>query len=137
MSKTQRIVDSATSLVLLPTEAFQRFMHATVAVLDQATGLPRLTAAQFNALQPLFITIEGTTLELTANACIFPRSMNSQIGGKANEIYLAFGDQGTSSGQGLDFILGLAFLERFYTVYDTTNKRIGFATTAFTNATSN
>ncbi|KAK9759997.1 hypothetical protein K7432_016424 [Basidiobolus ranarum] len=105
--------------------------------MDQATGLPKLTTAQFESLQSLFITIGGTTLELTANACIIPRSMNTQIGGKAGDIYLAFGDQGAKSGQGLDFILGLAFLERFYTVYDTANKRIGFATTAFTTATSN
>jgi pepsin A len=44
---------------------------------------------------------------------------------------------GTNSGQGLDFINGYAFLERFYTVYDTTNSQVGFATTAQTTATSN
>ncbi|KAK9760811.1 hypothetical protein K7432_014776 [Basidiobolus ranarum] len=137
MSNTPGIIDSGTSLVLLPTEAFQSFMQATGATMDQATGLPTLTTAQFDALQSLFITIGSTTLELTANACIIPRSMNTQVGGNAGDIYLAFGDQGTKSGQGPTFTLGLAFLERFYTVYDTANKRIGLATTAFTRATSN
>lgn len=33
------------------------------------------------------------------------------------------------SGQGLDFINGYAFLERFYSVYDTTNQRVGLAPT--------
>lgn len=44
---------------------------------------------------------------------------------------------GYNSGQGFDFINGYAFLERFYSIYDTTNKRVGFATTQFTDATSN
>lgn len=41
------------------------------------------------------------------------------------------------SGSGLDFINGYTFLERFYAVYDTTNKRVGFATTSNTKATTN
>jgi hypothetical protein len=44
---------------------------------------------------------------------------------------------GSQSGQGLDFIDGYAFLERFYTVYDTTNARFGIATTSFTDAKTN
>lgn len=37
----------------------------------------------------------------------------------------------------MDFIIGYTFLERFYSVYDTTNKRVGLAATSFTKATSN
>ena len=33
---------------------------------------------------------------------------------------------------GFDFIDGYVFLERFYSVFDTTNSRVGFATTSFT-----
>lgn len=32
---------------------------------------------------------------------------------------------------------GYAFLERFYTVFDTTNDRFGIATTSYTDATTN
>jgi cathepsin E len=46
-------------------------------------------------------------------------------------------DLGSPSGEGLDFINGQTFLERFYSVFDTTNKRVGFATTPFTTATTN
>ncbi|ORX91209.1 acid protease [Basidiobolus meristosporus CBS 931.73] len=107
------------------------------AVIDKATGLPKLTSAQFAKLKSLFVTIGGTTLELTANACIFPWALNIQIGGEAGGIYLAFGDLGSNSGAGLDFVLGLTFLERFYSVYDADNKRVGFATTRFTHANTN
>ena len=37
----------------------------------------------------------------------------------------------------LDFIDGFAFLERFYHVFDVTNSQVGFATTEFTDATTN
>ena len=77
------------------------------------------------------------TYEFTANAQIWPRALNSVIGGKDDAIYLIVADIGTPSGQGLDFINGFGFLERFYSVFDTTNKRVGLATTPFTQATSN
>ena len=46
-------------------------------------------------------------------------------------------DIGTESGQGLDFINGFSFLERYLSVFDTTNNQVGFAPTQFTNATTN
>ena len=75
--------------------------------------------------------------ELTANAQAWPRSLNADIGGNANSVYLIVNDLGTNSGEGLDFINGFTFLERFYSVFDTANSRVGFATTPFTDATSN
>jgi hypothetical protein len=44
---------------------------------------------------------------------------------------------GTPSGEGFDFVNGYTFLERFYSVFDTTNSRIGFAETSYTDATTN
>ena len=75
--------------------------------------------------------------ELTANAQAWPRNLNADIGGNANSVYLIVNDLGTPSGEGLDFINGFTFLERFYSVFDTANSRVGFATTPFTDATSN
>ena len=47
---------------------------------------------------------DGTTFEFTANAQIWPRSLNSELGGDASKIYLITSDLGSNSGQGLDFI---------------------------------
>ena len=118
-------------------DAFNRYKSATGAVLDANTGLLKITSAQYANLQPLNFIIGGTTFAFTANAQIWPRSLNSFIGGSAGSIYLVVNDIGTPTGSGLDFINGYAFLERFYTVYDTTNKRVGVATTSFTTATTN
>ena len=52
-------------------------------------------------------------------------------------MYLITADLGSNSGEGLDFINGYTFLERFYYVYDSANSQVGFATTSFTTATTN
>ncbi|KAG6919007.1 hypothetical protein DXG01_009717 [Tephrocybe rancida] len=131
------IVDTGTTLLLLASDAFARYRTATGAVLDNTTGLLRITAAQFANLKSLFFTINGVTFEFTANAQLWPRSLNTAIGGRANNIYLIVGNLGTPSGEGFDFVNGFAFLERFYSVFDTANRRVGFATTPFTTATTN
>ncbi|OAX40084.1 hypothetical protein K503DRAFT_688276, partial [Rhizopogon vinicolor AM-OR11-026] len=74
---------------------------------------------------------------LTPNGQIWPRSLNTYIGGTSEYVYLVVNDLGTPSGEGLDFINGQTFLERFYAVFDTTNARVGFATTSYTDATTN
>jgi len=61
-------------------------------------------------------------------------TLNADIGGVSSNIYGIVADIGTPSGEGLDFKLmnGMAFLERYYSVYDTANKRVGLAQTYFT-----
>ena len=94
-----------------------------------------LVLVNFNLLL-LFFHLQ-TTFELTANAQLWPRSLNTNIGGTAGRIYLIVNDLGSNSGEGLDFINGQTFLERFYSVFDTANRRVGLATTPFTTATTN
>ncbi|KAF7436454.1 hypothetical protein PC9H_003287 [Pleurotus ostreatus] len=137
LSSTAGIVDTGTTLVLIASDALSRYRSATGAVNDANTGLLRITAAQFANLQSLFFTVNGVSYELTANAQIWPRALNTAIGGNANSIYLIVGDLGSTTGSGLDFINGYTFLERFYSVFDTTNRRVGFATTANTHSTVN
>ncbi|KAJ3477060.1 hypothetical protein NLI96_g10724 [Meripilus lineatus] len=136
-SLTAGIVDTGTTLVLIASDSFRRYTTATGGVNDRTTGLLRLTTAQFANLQSLFFTVNGVTFELTANAQIWPRALNTAIGGNANSVYLIVNDIGTPSGEGLDFINGMTFLERFYSVFDTANQRVGLATTSATTATPN
>ncbi|KAI9443644.1 aspartic peptidase A1 [Lactarius indigo] len=137
LSNTAGIVDTGTTLILIATDAFNRYKSATGGVNDANTGLLRITSTQFANLQSLFFTTGGRAFELTANAQIWPRALNTFIGGTAGSIYLVVNDIGSNTGSGLDFINGYTFLERFYSVFDTTNNRVGFATTSFTTATTN
>ncbi|KAI9239349.1 MAG: aspartic peptidase domain-containing protein [Podila humilis] len=135
LSTTAGTIESATSLLLLATDGFEEFQQLTGAVLDQTTGL--LSIEDASTLQSLYFIVNGVTYEITANALIWPRSMNSAIGGTSGSTYLIVGDLGTPSGQGLDFMIGYTILQRFYTVFDTTNALIGIATTSHTYDTSN
>ncbi|KAG2351161.1 aspartic peptidase domain-containing protein [Suillus spraguei] len=137
LSSTAGIVDTGTTLILIATDAFDKYHSATGATLDSSTGLLMVTSEQYANLQTLNFNIGGTSYGLTANGQIWPRSLNSDIGGSSNNIYLVVNDIGTNSGSGIDFINGYSFLQRFYSVFDTTNNQVGFATTSSTSATTN
>ncbi|KIJ58538.1 hypothetical protein HYDPIDRAFT_102436, partial [Hydnomerulius pinastri MD-312] len=137
LSETAGIVDTGTTLILIASDAFSQYQSATGGTIDQTTGLLAISSDQYANLQSLFFNIGGESYELTANAQIWPRSLNSAIGGTSDNIYLIVSDIGTNSGSGLDFMNGYTFLERYYSVFDTTNSRVGFATTAYTDATTN
>ncbi|KAJ7263179.1 acid protease [Mycena haematopus] len=134
---TAGIVDTGTTLLMIATDAFQAYQQATGATADSTTGLLTVTQDQFDNMQSLFFQIGDQTLELTPNAQIWPRALNSTLGGEEGNIYLIVADMGSNSGSGLDFIDGFGFLQRFYSVFDTTNAQVGFATTEFTTAETN
>lgn len=78
--------------------------------MDKTTGLLQISPAQYSKLKNLDFTIGSVTYTLTPNAQIWPRSLNTALGGNAKSIYLIIGDIGTISGEGLDFINGYVFL---------------------------
>jgi len=77
------------------------------------------------------------TYELTPNAQIWPRALNTAQGGSPNSVYLIVNDIDSVSGADFDFINGQTFLERFYTVYNSADGSVGFANTHFTRSTIN
>ncbi|KAI6115954.1 acid protease [Pisolithus sp. B1] len=137
LSNTAGIVDTGTTLILIATNAFQTYQSATGGVMDTATGLLRITQSQYTNLQMLSFHVGTQTHDFIPNAQIWPRSLNTAIGGSSSYIYLVVADIGTPSGSGMDFTNGYAFLERYYSIYDTANARVGFAATSYTDSTSN
>ncbi|KAL4080791.1 acid protease [Scleroderma citrinum] len=137
LSTTAGIVDTGTTLILIASDAFSAYQSVTGATLDSATGLLTISQSQYDNLQTLTFNIGSHAYALSPNAQIWPRSLNSIIGGNSGQIYLVIADIGSIVGTGLDFINGYSFLERYYSVFDTTNSRVGFATTEYTTSTSN
>ena len=45
------------------------------------------------------------------------RELNEALGGNPSSVFLVIGDAGEFSGAGIDFINGMSFLERFYSVF--------------------
>ncbi|KAG1797754.1 acid protease [Suillus plorans] len=137
LDETAGIVDTGTTLILIASDAFDKYQSATGATFDETVGLLQISSDQYEKLSSLYFTIGGVTYELTPNAQIWPRSLNTAVGGATDGIYLVVSNTGSPSGSGLDFTNGYCFLERFYSVFDTTNSKVGFATTAYTYATTN
>ncbi|KIP05511.1 hypothetical protein PHLGIDRAFT_119740 [Phlebiopsis gigantea 11061_1 CR5-6] len=137
LASTAGIVDTGTTLILIASDAFATYEELTGGVMDETTGLLRITPAQFSNLQSLFFNIGGTAFEFTPNAQIWPRALNTAIGGQADQIFLVVSDLGTASGSGMDFINGFTWLERFFFLWDSVTPQAGFATTPFTDATTN
>ncbi|KAK7028832.1 hypothetical protein VNI00_014845 [Paramarasmius palmivorus] len=131
------IVDTGTTLVMLASDCFDKYMKMTGAIMDNTTGLLTVTEEQFKNMKAMMFCFGDMCCELTPNAQIWPRAMNTMLGGQADKIYLVFADMGQPSGTGLDFINGFTFLQRFYSVYDTSNSQVGFAETKFTKAMTN
>ncbi|KAI0762221.1 aspartic peptidase domain-containing protein [Fomes fomentarius] len=122
-------------------DAFNTYKNLTGAILDDTTGLLRLTPEQYASLSSLFFHIGENIFEFTANAQIFPRKFNAALGGTSEFVYLVMGDIGAflldNVEDGLNFVNGVAFLERFYYAYDFASDMVGFAATPFTNAHTN
>ncbi|KAF5386463.1 hypothetical protein D9757_005904 [Collybiopsis confluens] len=152
------IADTGTTFLYMSSDAFQGYQNLTGATLDSTTGLLYITSDQYSNLKNLNINIAETVriivLELsianlphiisqmkqfylTPNAQIFPRALNKGIGGDPNKIYLVAASSGTGSGSDLNCIIGLVFLERWYSFYNTQNQTIGFWQTSLTNANTN
>ena len=117
-------------------DAYNVYSNKTSATLDTATGFLYISPQQYPNLQSLFFDIGGSSFELSPNAQIWPRSLNSAIGGTNDRLYLVVQSLGKSM-PGMDFICGAVFMERFYTVLDTGSQQIGLAYTPYTFATTN
>ncbi|KAG0211810.1 hypothetical protein BGX28_007400 [Mortierella sp. GBA30] len=126
-SLTAGIVDHGTTLITLATDYFKEFQRVSgLNTMDPATGLIRKDDCQ--NLKPLVLTLGSTALNIPWNYYIWPRANNTAIGGVDGACYIAVGDNGNSSGTGLDFIIGYNTLKHFNTVLDSAGgRRVGIA----------
>jgi len=93
-----------------PTDAFQTYQSKTGGILDAATSLLKINSTQYSNLQPLTFNIGDESYDLTPDGQIWPRTLNTFIGGSSSSIYLIVGDIGSPSGSGYDFVNGFTFL---------------------------
>lgn len=126
---TYGLVDTGSSLVMLSQETFEKYKQVTGAVLDTSNGLLAIKASDYDNLQSLHFKIGNGIYELTRNAQILPRK---PIGSPGSDIIHLIFQQMSPSSNGIDFILGYPFLQRFYSYYDFYNEQLGFAETPHT-----
>ncbi|TGO57000.1 hypothetical protein BOTNAR_0211g00060 [Botryotinia narcissicola] len=118
------IVDTGTTLIYIPTAAYNKFLTATGGRTESASGLAVFTTKPTANFSIKFGT---TTYTLTPAQYLVPTPQYSTFGLTSGKYYAWIND-GRSSG--VNTIIGQKFLEQYYSVFDTTNSRIGFATAA-------
>ncbi|KAG2066060.1 aspartic peptidase A1 [Suillus decipiens] len=131
------IIDSGCTFLYLATDAYERYRAATGGTLNPANGLLQISLQQYNELSNLEFQIAQRILRFVPNAQIWPRSLNHKIDGGDNDIFLVVKSLTTPTGAGFNFVNGYVFLQRFYTVFDSGKRRVGFAPTLFTEASTN
>ncbi|KAF8515017.1 aspartic peptidase domain-containing protein [Hysterangium stoloniferum] len=132
--------DTGTTLILVSPNAFAAYANATGAVIDSKVGLLTVTNEQFQNMKSLYFHIGGTDFEFTPNAQIWPRSLNTAVGGDPDKIYIIIANLSTAAENGappIDFVNGYVFHERFYVAYDKDKNRVGVANTPYTHSTTN
>ena len=123
-SSSQGIVDTGTTLIYIPTAAYNKFLSATGGSTDSSSGL---AAFSKKPTSNFGIKFGSTTYTLTPAQYLVPTAQYSYYGLSSGTYYAWINDGGSS---GVNVIIGQKFLENYYSVFDTTNSRIGFATAA-------
>lgn len=124
-STSGAIVDTGTTLIYIPTSAYDNFLSATGGSTDRNSGLASFSSKPTSNFA---IVINGNTYSLTPSQYLIPSDQYSNFGITNSGKYYSWINDGGSSG--VDCIIGQKFLENYYSVFDTTNSRIGFATAA-------
>jgi len=129
------IVDTGTTLIYLASSAFTAYRKAIPsAVLDTNSGLLRFPKSSLSKVPAISLKVGGTKFNLNSYGQLVEQGLYSAFGLNSTYYYSWVNDGG--SGSDVTCIIGQKFLERFYSVYDTTNNRIGFAKTSNSNPTS-
>jgi hypothetical protein len=116
------IVDTGTTLIYIPTSAYNKFLSAAGGKTDSSSGLAVFTTKPTSNFG---IEFGSTTYTLTPAQYLVPTAQYSFYGLTSGKYYAWINDGGSS---GVNTIIGQKFLENYYSVFDTTNSRIGFAT---------
>lgn len=118
------IVDTGTTLIYIPSAAYSKFLSASGGKTDASSGLAAFAkkpTANFG------IKLGSTTFALTPDQYLVPQAQYGVFGLSSGKYYAWITNGGTG---GVNTIIGQKFLENYYSVYDTTNARIGFAKAA-------
>ncbi|TVY87372.1 Polyporopepsin [Lachnellula willkommii] len=118
------IVDTGTTLIYIPTSGYDKFLSATGGSTDSSSGLAKFST---KPTSNFVIKFGSTSYTLTPAQYLVPTAQYSYYGLTSGKYYAWINDGGDS---GVDTIIGQKFLENYYSVFDTTNSRIGFATAA-------
>jgi len=118
------IVDTGTTLIYIPENAYYTFLHDTHGSGTDPSGLPVWGK---KPTQNFVFTIGGTKFTLTPNQYLVPQAQYGYFGLDSGRYFAWISTLGAVSEGDISFIIGQKFLEHFYSVFDTTSRRVGLA----------
>ncbi|KAF8317955.1 putative aspartic protease [Clavulina sp. PMI_390] len=118
------IVDTGTTLLYIPTSAYSTFLRVAGGVTDSYSGFARFSTKPTGNF---IMKIGLVNYPLTPAQYLVPLAQYAHFGLSSSYYYSWINNGGTNAAN-VNFIIGQKFLENYYSVYDTTNSRIGFAT---------
>ena len=108
---------SCSSAILLADEFFNVYLNAIPgAKWHSGPELIEIPHSSILLMQPLNFTIGDRVFTMDVAAQLIPKARNTAYCGDPKKQYGVVGKLGEPSGQGLDFTLGIPFLQRYYTV---------------------
>ncbi|CUA69744.1 hypothetical protein RSOLAG22IIIB_08667 [Rhizoctonia solani] len=127
-------VDTGTTLIHIRPQAFEAYYRSILgSKIDKSTGLLEIPEESLEKMKDMSFVINGVSYELTPNAQLWPRALNNMAHLNAGKYYSVINVLGNNElDHGINFIIGYVFLQRFYTGYDVSKSRVGFAYTSST-----
>jgi len=118
ITNVQAIVDTGTTLIYIPTSAYNLLLSLIGGTTDPNTGLARCSTKPTGIFT---IRLGTVSLPLTPAQYLVPSAQYGFFGLNSQYFYTWIGDGGSET------IIGQKLLEYYYSAYDTTNSRLGFA----------
>lgn len=112
--RASAIVDTGTTLLVLPPKTLLRVGKAVGATYDSQSGIFVLPSCSVNA-PDIVITLNGKDFPLTSKDYIFNDNGTCFVGAMAGDDLIILGD---------------VFIRKYYTIFDWGNSRVGLATAA-------
>ncbi|KAJ7680134.1 putative aspartic protease [Mycena rosella] len=112
------------TLLYVPTTIYTKFLSTSGGKLDNNSGLVKFTTKPTSNFS---FVVGGTTFSLTPTQYLVPTAQYSNWGVSGSGFYTYIADGGSEAP---NTILGMTFLENFYSVYDVANNRVGLAPAA-------
>ncbi|KAF9778099.1 hypothetical protein IL306_004262 [Fusarium sp. DS 682] len=119
--RAEGIVDTGTTLIYIPTSAYNSFLKAAGGRTDSSSGLAMFTE---KPTSDFGIVFGSKNYSLTPSQYLVPEAQYGNFGLARGSYYAWIADGGSD---GVNTIIGQKFLENYYSVFDTTKSRIGFA----------
>jgi len=121
---TSAIVDSGTSLIVVPNTTFTEIITLTGASYDSSVGLYTVSCSDYSSFPNLTLSMANTVFTLNPTDYVMEyTSSGSTI------CVLGIDSQASSS-----VILGDVWVRKYYTVFDAQNKEVRFATATHTSS---